>query len=64
MQTMDMIVIKKKRVAIAKRQSLEKSQDSYKRRLGLWGMLTSVGSNRGVESKCSYKKLNSRYLRY
>lgn len=48
-QTMDMIVIRKKRIAIAKRQAMEKVNDSVNRK-SIWGMFTSVGSNRNQES--------------
>lgn len=50
MQTMDMILIRKKRIAIVKRQSLEKVNDSVNKR-SIWGMLSSVGSSRNQESK-------------
>lgn len=51
MQTMDMIVMKKKRVAIAKKQTMEKlSRESSRERVGIWGMLTSVTTNRSIEN--------------
>ncbi|XP_072377208.1 Golgi pH regulator isoform X2 [Diabrotica undecimpunctata] len=49
MQTMDMIVLRKKKLAIAKKQSLEKVSDATKRR-GLWSILSSVGVNRSEEN--------------
>lgn len=49
MQTMDMIVMKKKRIAISRRQALE-SNEYGRRKQGLWGMLYSVGSDRNHES--------------
>lgn len=49
MQTMDMIVIRKKRLAIAKKQSKEKVNDTSKRK-GLWSILSSVGVNKSEES--------------
>ncbi|XP_018571058.1 Golgi pH regulator [Anoplophora glabripennis] len=48
MQTMDMVLIRKKRIAIAKKQSLEKVDSANKR--SIWGMLSSVGSNRSHEN--------------
>ncbi|KAJ8922298.1 hypothetical protein NQ315_004240 [Exocentrus adspersus] len=48
-QTMDMILIRKKRIAIAKRQSLDKVNDSVNKR-SIWGMLSSVGSSRNQEN--------------
>lgn len=53
MQAMDMIVIKKKRIAIAKRQSLEKMNDGINRRSGLWSMIYPSGNNRNQESNNS-----------
>ncbi|KAF2904301.1 hypothetical protein ILUMI_01866 [Ignelater luminosus] len=51
MQTMDMIVMKKKRVAIAKKQTSAKmARDGSRERFGIWGMLTSVTSNRNIEN--------------
>jgi hypothetical protein len=50
MQAMDMIVIKKKRIAIAKRQSLEKINEGMGRRSGLWSMIYPTGNNRNQES--------------
>lgn len=51
MQAMDMIVMKKKRIAIAKRQSLEKMNDGVGRRSGgLWSMIYPGGNNRNQES--------------
>jgi hypothetical protein len=50
MQAMDMIVIKKKRIAIAKRQSLEKINEGMGRRSGLWSMIYPTGHNRNQES--------------
>lgn len=49
MQTMEMIVMKKKRIAIARKQSME-SNDYGRRKQGLWGMLYSVGSDKTQES--------------
>lgn len=51
MQTMDMIVLKKKRIAVSKRQNLDKSTDTGVYRKGIWSMFNSIGSNRGQESK-------------
>lgn len=51
MQTMDMIVMKRKRIAILKKQSQEKtSKEGVKEKIGIWGMLTSVTSNRNTEN--------------
>lgn len=50
MQAMDMITLKKKRIAIAKRQSMDKINDSMGR-TGLWGMIYPGGSNRNQESE-------------
>lgn len=41
--------MKKKRIAIAKRQSVE-SNDYGRRKQGLWGMLYSVGLDKKQES--------------
>lgn len=49
MQTMDMIVMKKKKIAISQRQAME-SNEYGRRKHGLWGMLYSVGSDRNHES--------------
>ncbi|XP_017770215.1 PREDICTED: Golgi pH regulator [Nicrophorus vespilloides] len=51
MQTMEMIVMKKKRIAMSKKQSLEKgaSSDADKKQ-GIWGMLYSVGPKRSQEN--------------
>ncbi|XP_028140483.1 Golgi pH regulator [Diabrotica virgifera virgifera] len=49
MQTMDMIVLRKKKLAIAKKQSMEKVNDATKKR-GLWSILSSVGVNRSEEN--------------
>ncbi|XP_063439113.1 Golgi pH regulator-like isoform X2 [Mytilus trossulus] len=46
MQTMDMILMKKKRIAIAKRESL-KQASLTKNQGGFWGMLRNVGSSSG-----------------
>lgn len=59
MQAMEMIVIKKKRIAIARRQSLEKPQDSLKR--GLWSMF-SISSNKNVESKIDRLRISRIYI--
>lgn len=50
MQSMDMILIRKKRIAIAKKQSSEKVNNHSKKK-GIWEMLSSVGTNRNQESK-------------
>lgn len=54
MQCMEMIVMKKKRIAIAKKQSLKKV-DGEGQKQGLWGILYSVGPKKNQESR--YKKL-------
>lgn len=41
--------MKKKRIAVSRRQVLE-SNDYGRRKQGLWGMLSSVGSDRNHES--------------
>ncbi|XP_071175819.1 Golgi pH regulator-like [Mytilus edulis] len=46
MQTMDMILMKKKRIAISKRESL-KQASLTKNQGGFWGMLRNVGSSSG-----------------
>jgi hypothetical protein len=55
MQAMDMIVIKKKRIAIAKRQSLEKINEGMGRRSGLWSMIYPTGNNRNQENIAQLK---------
>ncbi|XP_044258982.1 Golgi pH regulator isoform X2 [Tribolium madens] len=55
MQAMDMIVIKKKRIAIAKRQSLEKINEGMSRRTGLWSMIYPSGNNRNQENIAQLK---------
>lgn len=49
MQTMEMIVIKKKRIAIARRQSVD-SNDYGRKKQGIWGMLYAVGLDKTQES--------------
>lgn len=52
MQTMEMIVLKKKRIAISKKQTLEnKTEESMRQKYGIWNMLYSVGSKKNSESK-------------
>lgn len=53
-QTMDMIVIRKKRLALAKRQSMEKVNDSINKR-GIWGMLSSITTNKHQENIAQIK---------
>lgn len=63
MQTMDMIVMKRKRIAILKKQSQEKtSKEGVKEKIGIWGMLTSVTSNRNTESKLIKKLASSKFI--
>ncbi|KRT84111.1 hypothetical protein AMK59_1225, partial [Oryctes borbonicus] len=51
MQTMEMIVLKKKRIAVSKKQALEnKGEDSMRQRYGIWNMLYSVGSKKNSEN--------------
>lgn len=49
MQTMDMIVMKKKRIAISRKQKMV-NNDYNRRKQGIWGMIYSVGSDRNQES--------------
>jgi hypothetical protein len=49
MQTMDMIIMKKKRLALAKREMLAKSSMN-KDRGGIWGMIKSVATAGSGES--------------
>lgn len=43
--------MKKKRVAMAKKQTSAKmARDGSRERFGIWGMLASVTSNRNIES--------------
>lgn len=49
MQTMEMIVIRKKRIAIAKKQMMGKVEATNRK--GIWEMLSSVTGNRSNESK-------------
>ncbi|XP_066151317.1 Golgi pH regulator isoform X1 [Euwallacea fornicatus] len=49
LQTMDMIVIRKKRVAIAKKQMLGKADLSTSKK-GIWEMISSVTGNRSNEN--------------
>nr|XP_023015335.1 Golgi pH regulator isoform X2 [Leptinotarsa decemlineata] len=49
MQTMDMILIRKKRIAIAKKQSLENGKDTIKK-TSFWGILSPSGLNRNQEN--------------
>lgn len=51
MQAMDMIVMKKKRIAIAKKQSFDKVNEGMSKRSGLWSMIYSGGNSRSQESK-------------
>ncbi|RZC35317.1 Golgi pH regulator C [Asbolus verrucosus] len=55
MQAMDMIVMKKKRIAITKRQSLEKMNEGMSRRSGLWSMIYPTGHNRNQENIAQLK---------
>ncbi|KAB0792185.1 hypothetical protein PPYR_14144 [Photinus pyralis] len=51
MQTMEMIVMKKKRLAVARKQTMERmSREGGKERSGIWGILTSVTTNRSTEN--------------
>lgn len=54
LQTMDMILIRKKRLAIAKKEASKKINDNSKKK-GIWAMLSPTGLNKGQESK--YKLL-------
>ncbi|CAH1119569.1 unnamed protein product [Phaedon cochleariae] len=54
MQTMDMILNRKKRIAIAKRESSERVDDSVNKK-GFWGMLSSVRVNRSQENIAQLK---------
>lgn len=49
MQTMEMIVIRKKRIAIAKKQMMGKVEAANRK--GIWEMISSVTGNRSNESK-------------
>lgn len=49
MQTMDMIIMKKKRIAISRRQKMS-NNDYNRRKQGIWGMIYSGGSDRNQES--------------
>lgn len=51
MQTMEMIVMKKKRIAVAKRKAGETGEYGGRRRQGIWGMLYSVGTDKTQESE-------------
>ncbi|CAH1954907.1 unnamed protein product [Acanthoscelides obtectus] len=48
LQTMNMIISRKKKIAIAKRQNTEGVESPQRR--GIWGILSSVGINRGQEN--------------
>lgn len=50
MQTMDMILIRKKRLAIAKKEASKKLNDNTKKK-GIWAMLSPTGLNRNQESE-------------
>lgn len=50
MQTMDMILIRKKRLAIAKKEASKKINDNGKKK-GIWALLSPTGLNRSQESK-------------
>lgn len=49
MQTMDMILIRKKRLVIAKKEASKKINDNSNRK-GIWAMLAPVGMSRNHES--------------
>lgn len=49
-QTMDMIILRKKRIAIAKKQQSLAKVDSVSKK-GIWEMISSVTGNRSNESK-------------
>ncbi|XP_060520454.1 Golgi pH regulator isoform X2 [Cylas formicarius] len=49
LQTMDMIVFRKKRIAITKRQLQEKNNDSGGRK-GIWSMISSMGLTKSNEN--------------
>lgn len=52
MQTMEMIVIRKKRIAIAKKQMMGKVEAANRK--GIWEMISSVRGNRSNESKVTF----------
>lgn len=49
-QTMDMILTRKKRLAIAKKEASKKLNDNSKKK-GIWAMLSPIGLSRNQESK-------------
>lgn len=54
LHTMDMILVKKKRIALAKRKSLTTNKEHLAKKSGIWNMLSSVTVSRGSdESECS-----------
>ncbi|XP_022900657.1 Golgi pH regulator [Onthophagus taurus] len=56
MQTMEMIVLKKKRLAISKKQNLEnRSEESIRQRYGIWNVLNSIAPRRGSENIAQLK---------
>lgn len=50
MQTMEMIVLRKRRIVMAKKQQLHMKVDSSNKR-GIWEMISSVTGNKSNESK-------------
>lgn len=57
LQTIDMIVIKKKRIALTKKSNT--TDETQKK--SLWGVLSSVGSNKNQESNLFNKTNRFRY---
>lgn len=53
LQTMDMILIRKKRLAIAKKEASKKINDNSKKK-GIWALLSPTGSSRSQESKYNF----------
>lgn len=49
LQTMDMILIRKKRLVIAKKEASKKINDNSKKK-GIWAMLAPAGMSRNNES--------------
>ncbi|XP_077984997.1 Golgi pH regulator-like [Glandiceps talaboti] len=50
MQIMDMIITKKKRIAIAERESLQRAASGTPKHSGIWGMLKNVTGSSGKEN--------------
>ncbi|XP_044728648.1 Golgi pH regulator [Chrysoperla carnea] len=57
MHTMDMILVKKKRIALAKKKSLTTNKEHLNKKSGLWNMLSSVTVSRGNDENIHQLRL-------